>query len=152
MPKVHKLLITKGIKIISARTEYESIFPGDEKRWKIEAFKKIADEYNTNIITNIIALGDSNFEMQAAGNLATKFKLNFIKTIKFEETPGVSQLIKQQKLVERNFKSVFSSVVNKRITLERKKNQSVPVGTKLQDAQDAQGQLGYGTPRSCKDI
>ena len=57
--------------------------------------------------------------MQAAGNLATKFKLNFIKTIKFEETPGVSQLIKQQKLVERNFKSVFSSVVNKRITLER---------------------------------
>merc|ERR1712226_8179 len=95
MPSVHQVLVDKQIKILSARSAYESKYPGDAKRWKMEAFQEISKNYEKRTLTNIIALGDSQIEMEAAKEPARNFTLNFIKTIKFEESPSPAELIEQ---------------------------------------------------------
>ncbi len=51
------------------------------------------------MITNLIALGDSMMEMDAAHNLALKFQKALIKTVKFREFPKPNELVKQLNLV-----------------------------------------------------
>ena len=48
-------------------------------------------------VTNIIALGDNVFEIEAAHQLHKQFKVNnaFIKTIKFRSQPTTGELTKQ---------------------------------------------------------
>lgn len=50
-------------------------------------------------ITNLIALGDNMFEIEAAHILGSKFSNAFIKTVKFRQSPSPQELIKQIKLV-----------------------------------------------------
>ncbi len=45
-------------------------------------------------ITNLIALGDNIFEIEAAYILGNTFKQAFIKTVKFRPSPSTSELIK----------------------------------------------------------
>jgi hypothetical protein len=40
------------------------------KEWKIKTFLKIAETMDMNTITNIVAIGDSQIEMDAANHLA----------------------------------------------------------------------------------
>ncbi len=40
------------------------------KEWKIKTFLRIAENMDLNTITNIIAIGDSQIEMDAANHLA----------------------------------------------------------------------------------
>lgn len=54
-------------------------------------------------ITNIIAMGDNNIELEAAYHLASQFQSAFIKTIKFRESPSTYELTKQIKLVTQQF-------------------------------------------------
>lgn len=66
MPNSNALLSHKNITIISARSQYSEEFPGDYGRWKIQAFKSILHKLDSNILTNMICLGDSNIEIEAA--------------------------------------------------------------------------------------
>jgi hypothetical protein len=50
-------------------------------------------------ITNLVAIGDNNIEIEAAYHLASQFNSAFIKTIKFRESPSIQELTKQLKLV-----------------------------------------------------
>jgi len=68
MPTVFPLL--SQITIISARSKYESYFPTDVSQWKIHAFLETQETINEAMITNIIALGDSMMELDAAHHLA----------------------------------------------------------------------------------
>jgi peroxiredoxin len=70
MPKVHDVIINNKIVVISARAGYEDLFPGDCSKWKVEAFKDIKKKFDSNLITNIICLGDSHIEIDAAHVLA----------------------------------------------------------------------------------
>jgi hypothetical protein len=45
-------------------------------------------------ITNLIALGDNIFEIEAAYILGNQYKSAFIKTVKFRQTPTTTELIK----------------------------------------------------------
>lgn len=54
-------------------------------------------------ITNIIVLGDNQFEIQAAHILGEQFKQALIKTIKFKSDPIPIELIKQLKIVDAQF-------------------------------------------------
>jgi hypothetical protein len=56
--------------------------------WKIHAFLEAQHKLETQAITNIIAIGDSNIELEAAYNLASQYNTAFIKTIKFRESPS----------------------------------------------------------------
>ena len=118
-PKI--LPILEKIKIVSARGEYEKVYPGNSRQWKIEAFLRLQNSVNMALVTNLICLGDSLFEMEAGRILASKFSEAFIKTIKFREAPKLEELIKQLKLVCNQFGSIYSSVKNLTIRVERKK-------------------------------
>ena len=111
------------IKIISARGEYEKIYPGNSRQWKIQAFLYLLNYVDVKLVTNIICIGDSLFEMEAGRILASKFTEAFIKTIKFREAPKLDELIKQLKLVCVQFGAIYSSIKNLTIRVEKKKKE-----------------------------
>ena len=121
-PNISELL--KKIKIISARMEYEKAFPGNSRQWKIEAFLNLLKDVNNKLVTNIICIGDSLFEIEAGRILASKFSEAFIKTIKFRDAPKLDELLKQLKLVSQQFGSIYSSIKNLTIRIERKKRKN----------------------------
>ena len=43
--------------------EYESKYPNDSRMWKIEAFSNMQKKFDSDLVTNIICLGDSFIEM-----------------------------------------------------------------------------------------
>ena len=45
-------------------------------------------------VTNLLAIGDNDFEIQAAHVLGKEFEKAFIKTIKFRQTPNFTELTK----------------------------------------------------------
>ena len=97
-PKISELL--KKIKIISARGEYEKSFPGNLRQWKIQAFLNLLKDVNNKLVTNIICVGDSLFEIEAGRILASNFKEAYIKTIKFREAHKLDELLKQLKFLD----------------------------------------------------
>ena len=117
-PKSETLL--KKIKIVSARGEYEKKFPGNNKQWKIQAFLEMLKLVDTNLVANLICLGDSTIEMEAAHILASKFTQAFIKTVKFKEVPRPNELNKQLRIVVDQFSKIYNSVKNLTIRVEKK--------------------------------
>jgi len=117
-PKVSTLL--KKVKIISARDLYEKKYPSNNKKWKICTFLDIKRRYFSNTDINIICIGDSNIEMQAANALAAEFESSYLKTIKFRESPKIEELIKQINLIVNNLKKIYEEKKNLKITVEKK--------------------------------
>ena len=109
------------IKIISARGLYENKYPKDFKTWKTRAFNEIIKKYDKNLPTNIICLGDSANEIEAAHGLSGEFKNGFIKAIKFREYPKIDELINQISLVLDKFNFIYSACKNWTITVDKKK-------------------------------
>ncbi len=118
-PKTKEIL--KTVTIVSARGEYEKKFPGDSKQWKVQAFLETTRNLNLNLVTNLICLGDSVIEMEAAHILASKFSKAYIKTVKFKEAPKPEELIKQLGTVHDQLNTIFSTVKNLTIRVEKKK-------------------------------
>ena len=115
--------ILDKIKIISARSNFEEQFPDNSKMWKKCAFLEMGNSYSKNFVTNIICLGDSDNEMEAANLLSTKFQGDvYLKTVKFREEPKPEQIIKQLNLVVDKFEYIHSSVRNITIKVEKKEN------------------------------
>lgn len=83
-----------NIVVISARTKYETLYPREYQKWKVEAFLETRENMDADAITNVIALGDNMFEIEAAHILGSKFKSSFIKTVKFRTSPSPNELIK----------------------------------------------------------
>jgi hypothetical protein len=119
-PEVKAIL--HKVTIVSARGEYEKLYPGDSRQWKIQAFLEMKKNFETDLVANIICMGDSIIEMEAAHVLASKFSQAFIKTIKFREAPKPEELVKQLSLVSEQFSTIYSSVKNLTIRVERKGN------------------------------
>ena len=92
MPQV--LPILERVTIISARAKYESKFPDDVPKWKLYAFLETQTDLENGNMKNIIALGDSMMEIDAAQRLANTFQKAMIKTVKFREFPKPNELVK----------------------------------------------------------
>ena len=118
-PSVFEIL--QKITIISARGEFENDYPGDSRRWKLQTFLSLQKRLNTKLVTNIICLGDSLFEIEAGRVLGTQFSEAFVKTIKFKEGPKPEELNKQLMLVANQFHSIYIAVKNLTIRVEKKK-------------------------------
>jgi len=117
MPQVVPIL--SKITIISARAKYESKFPGDVPKWKLNAFLETQTELTNGNIKNIVALGDSMMEMDAAHHLAMRFQKALIKTVKFREFPKPNELVKQLNLVIMKFDEIINNSRNLTIRLEK---------------------------------
>lgn len=68
MPKTARA-IQSQVEVISARTKFEKQFPRDYQEWKIRAFLECTQKLEMQAVTNLIALGDNVFEIQAAHKL-----------------------------------------------------------------------------------
>ena len=78
---------------------------------------------DSEAITNLIALGDNNFEIEAAYILGAQFKSAFIKTVKFRQSPSTNELIKQLKLVTNQFEFICTSPKNLTVRLLQQSKQ-----------------------------
>ena len=92
MPSVMPAL--QKIEIISARAKYEARFPTEVPKWKLYAFLETQGDLTNGNMKNVVALGDSMMEMDAAHHLAMKFNKALIKTVKFREYPKPNELVK----------------------------------------------------------
>jgi len=120
------LTVLQKIRVISARTKYEPQYPGEVREWKIQAFLEVQRQLDAEIITNLICLGDSNFEMDAVHVMGKEFAQALIKTIKFRENPSPEELLKQLELVAQKFDRIVENARNLKIGLERKSVGSPP--------------------------
>eukprot|EP00922_Rhytidocystis_sp_ex-Travisia-forbesii_P056717 GHVS01083905.1.p1 GENE.GHVS01083905.1~~GHVS01083905.1.p1 ORF type:complete len:491 (-),score=120.77 GHVS01083905.1:290-1675(-) len=118
LPSAQQLVTS--IKIISARNRYEAAFPGEYYQWKIQAFLEVQRQLNSEIITNLISVGDSIIEMDAVHVMGKEFSQALIKTIKFRENPTPDELAKQLELVGQKFEKICLNARNLKIGLERK--------------------------------
>lgn len=123
MPKTARIL-RKNIEIISARTKFETQFPRQYQEWKIRAFLECTQKLEMQAVTNIIALGDNVFEIEAAHKLYQQFASAFIKTIKFRSAPSTGELTKQIKLVLEQFNHICHSPKNLTVRLHRIENEN----------------------------
>jgi hypothetical protein len=114
------LPVLQKVRVISARGRYEAQFPGEVSKWKINAFLEVQRQLDSQIITNLISLGDSNFEMDAVHVMGKEFAQALIKTIKFRENPSPEELLKQLELVAQKFERIVENARNLKIGLERK--------------------------------
>ena len=118
LPEVSQIL--KNMTIITARGSYESKFPGNSRQWKIETFLQIQKCFRPNLVTNLICIGDSIIEMEAAHIISKKFANMHLKTVKFIEKPKPEEVIKELKLVIKNFNMIFSSIKGLTIQVGKK--------------------------------
>jgi hypothetical protein len=117
-PKIIQLF--NKINIISARDAYEKQFPKNNNFWKLAVFIDIANLYKKNLVTNIISIGDSSIENEAAFKLNCLFNECYIKTIKFKDQPKPDELLKELKLVKKQMNYIHSAVRNISIKVEKK--------------------------------
>eukprot|EP00747_Dinoflagellata_sp_TGD_P193962 gnl/TRDRNA2_/TRDRNA2_60816_c0_seq1.p1 gnl/TRDRNA2_/TRDRNA2_60816_c0~~gnl/TRDRNA2_/TRDRNA2_60816_c0_seq1.p1 ORF type:complete len:315 (+),score=78.05 gnl/TRDRNA2_/TRDRNA2_60816_c0_seq1:116-1060(+) len=114
------LPVLQNVRVISARGKFEGQFPGDVAKWKVHAFLEVQRQLDSEIITNLISLGDSNFEMDAVHVMGKEFEQAMIKTIKFQEHPSPEELLRQLELVSQKFERIVENARNLKIGLERK--------------------------------
>lgn len=119
-PSICELLTS--IKIISARGEYESYYPGNVRMWKIAAFNNIVKHYDSEVVTNIMCIGDSFLEIEAGKNLGKYFVYNVVKTVKFNASPKLEDLNLQLGLVIENFDYIVRTPKNWTIKVNKKQN------------------------------
>merc|ERR1711884_907001 len=70
------LPMLENVKVISARSEHEAQYP-DMDQWKIQAFLQLGRSLEIEAITDIIVVGDSKLEMDAATALSVSFANSF---------------------------------------------------------------------------
>jgi len=116
MPSLKTAL--KNVPIISARTEHEGECP-DARQWKNRAFLELGKKLDTSIVTNLVAVGDSNFEMDAVHLLGQQFPRSLIKTVKLKERPSPEELMKELDLIVPKFQMMVQRAQNMKIRLER---------------------------------
>jgi len=116
-----KLLpVLKKVQVISARDGFHQTFPHDVDMWKISTFLEVRKSFDSEVVTNLIAVGDSHYEMNAAFAMAKEFEYKLVKTIKFQPRPTPAEMLRQLELVAAKFGKIVEASRNMSIVLERK--------------------------------
>jgi len=118
MPEILPML--RQVQVISARERFEAEFPDDINQWKIQAFLEVQRHMASTPITNLVALGDADFEMEAVRVMGKEFEESLIKTIKFRPQPTSLEHLKELELVATRFEQIVRSGRNLKIFLERR--------------------------------
>lgn len=101
------------IRIVSARTTYESASLSSPQDWKYHAFqnelhRKFGEEAlnDSERQKNVLSLGDSHHEREALFRAAGSLPNCRSKSMKFVERPDISQICKQHSLVTTQFERI----------------------------------------------
>lgn len=104
MPGVVELL--PKVKIVSARSKYESMFPFQPSQWKIHAFREeirnaLLDAHLDQELgpCNVISIGDSQHEREALHVVTATMDNTLVKSVKFVERPEMDVLRRQIELM-----------------------------------------------------
>jgi len=111
--------LLQKVRIVSARSKYEEEYPRLPGKWKAETFLEVRRKLDSQVITNIISLGDSEYEMDATQAMGKEFEQASIKLIKFTESPCPEELLKQLELVIEEFERIVGKAQNVRVRLQR---------------------------------
>jgi hypothetical protein len=108
MPSVVPLL--EKLRILSARSTFEAMFPDSPMKWKFHAFQEsLNQEYaDSHCIRNVISFGDSHAEREAIRLVTRGLPNTRTKSIKFAERPTIEQLQRQLELVSNCFQYISS--------------------------------------------
>lgn len=120
LPMTYEVLRKNDISVISARAKYESQFPNEPKRWKLEAFLELKANLMGSVLTNIICIGDSTLELEAAQHICSALSQAILKTIKFKQAPRIEELLKQQEVVLEKFDQIYMTLRSLTIKVEKK--------------------------------
>lgn len=104
--------------IISARDRYEKRFPKKCQKWKNMAFEDIFENFPDDSHLNVISMGDSLFEVNAARAVMRKFPEAILKTIKFKSKPNCERLIRQLCMVLKELDEIIHSGHDKHYILK----------------------------------
>jgi len=110
----------RKVKVISARDRYEAAFPDDVGQWKIEAFLEVQWRLGYTPITNLVALGDAYYEMEAARIMGEQFEEGLVKTVKLRPEPCPKELLQQLELISKNLPRILQSAKSLKMNFEAK--------------------------------
>jgi len=94
--------------IISARSRYQWQDP-DVSQWKLHAFLELQRGLDQRPVTNIIAVGDSDYEMDAARAMAGQFPRAVVKLVKFKSSPMALDLLKELELLREKLDEIVEA-------------------------------------------
>ena len=108
MPRFYSLL--DSVRVVSARSLYESSYPCCSTVWKKQAFKDVIDSLiSFNDYPSILSIGDSLHEREAILAYGHENPHSLIKSIKLIEVPSPSYLATQQDLIRNNLRTMIYS-------------------------------------------
>jgi len=113
------LPLLQKIRVVSARSRYEDVYPMDPMKWKIETFRDVQREFDSTVITNLVSLGDSEYEMEAARLMAKEFQQSSIKLVKFTDRPNPQELLRQLQLMIEELECVVGKAGKVLVDLHR---------------------------------
>jgi len=93
------------IKVLSARSTYESMFPDSPIKWKYCAFQERLNA-DSKSPKNVISFGDSHVEREAIRAVTRGLPNTKTKSVKFAEKPSMEQLRRQLELVVNCFQYI----------------------------------------------
>jgi hypothetical protein len=98
------------VKVISARSTYEGMFPESPLKWKFYAFQEKLSKSFADMKTkkNIISFGDSHVEREAVRAVTRGLPNTRTKSVKFAERPSMEQLRRQIELVTNCFQYIHT--------------------------------------------
>jgi len=115
MPELARVL--QFVRVVSAREKCEAQFPDQVGEWKKSTFLEVQQELDQNAVTNLLALGDSSFEIEAARIMGREFAEARVKTVKFREAPSPRELLRQLEVVTERFDQIVATGRNRAVSL-----------------------------------
>jgi len=109
------------INIISARAKHQHWSP-DIHQWKMRAFLDLQLQLDQKAITNVVAVGDADYEMDAAHALGKQCTRATVKTIRFVASPSPQELLKQLIMLRQKLPMIVESGRNLAIGMNRRKS------------------------------
>jgi len=119
IPEVMPVL--QRVRIISARDKFEAMFPDDVDQWKVQAFLEVQRQLEWTPIANLVTLGDSHYEMEAARIMGEKFDEALLKTVMFQQSPNPVEHWRQLEAVSEKFLPILKAGKPLQIALARSK-------------------------------
>jgi len=107
------------VHIISARDRFEPFY-ADVHQWKVQAFLEVQQQLDSDVVTNLLSVGDSNFEMDAVHVMGSRFAQALVKTVKFRPNPEPEDLLKELTLLDQKFERIAEAGRHLKVCLERR--------------------------------
>lgn len=115
LPMTFQVIMKNKVKIIST-SHY--VHTHNNRSWQTLLFS--AEKYEKNVGTNIMCMVDSQTKIDMISVLAGHFEKPLVKIVKFKEYSKVREVIKQQKLLIREFENILFSLRSFTVQLAKK--------------------------------